>query len=150
MEDEQVRQLHDIVLKSPMLSALLHDWDKVALPDSWLVAGAIAQTVWNRRFGFPPAHGINDIDIVYFDASDLSEDAEAEHAVRVRTAFSISLEELSVRTRGRSGGRFTSRRSFDGSRSGQTLVSWGGLRPDEENRSCFRVRHKFKLLTKWA
>ncbi|NKK67658.1 hypothetical protein GFL88_29995 [Rhizobium leguminosarum bv. viciae] len=88
MEDERFRELHDIVLTSPMLSALLHNWDKVALPDSWLAAGAIAQTVWNHKFGFPPAHGINDIDIVYFDASDLSEDAEAEHAVRVRRAFS--------------------------------------------------------------
>lgn len=88
MEDEQFRQLQGIVLKSQMLSALLRNWEKVALPDSWLVAGAIAQTVWNHRFGFPPAHGINDIDIVYFDASDLSEDAEAEHAAGVRRAFS--------------------------------------------------------------
>ncbi|MDU0359802.1 nucleotidyltransferase family protein [Rhizobium sp. 25PS6] len=88
MEDEQFRQLQGIVLKSQMLSALLHNWEKVALPDSWLVAGAIAQTVWNHRFGFPPAHGINDIDIVYFDASDRSEETEAEHAARVRRAFS--------------------------------------------------------------
>ncbi len=210
MEGEQFRQLQGIVLKSPMLSALLHNWDKVALPDSWLAAGAIAQTLWNHTFGFPPTHGINDIDIVHFDASDLSDDAEAEHAVRVRRAFSdlpvwidvknearvhlwyegnsdirsnrirrplmpsphsrqrqrplafvhvmpawtfalplgfpISLEELSVRTRGRSGGRFTSRRSFDGSRSGQTLVSWVGLRADEENRSYFRVRHNSNYL----
>ncbi|NEH55546.1 hypothetical protein GR198_07265 [Rhizobium leguminosarum] len=88
MEDEQFRQLHGIVLKSPMLSALLQHWDEIAHPDSWLAAGAIAQTVWNHKFGFPPAHGINDIDIVYFDASDLSEDAEAERAARVRRAFS--------------------------------------------------------------
>jgi hypothetical protein len=88
MEDEQFRQLYGIILKSPLLSALLHNWDKVALPDSWLVAGAIAHTVWNQTFGFPLAHGINDIDIVYFDANDLSEDAEADHAARVRTTFS--------------------------------------------------------------
>ncbi|NEH47469.1 hypothetical protein GR210_01515 [Rhizobium leguminosarum] len=88
MEDEQFRQLYGIILKSPLLSTLLHNWDKVALPDSWLVAGAIAHTVWNQTFGFPLAHGINDIDIVYFDANDLSEDAETDHAARVRTTFS--------------------------------------------------------------
>ncbi|MBY3441771.1 nucleotidyltransferase family protein [Rhizobium laguerreae] len=88
MNDEQFRQLQGIVLKSQMLSALLHNWEKVALPDSLLVAGAIAQTVWNQTFGFPLAHGINDIDIVYFDSNDLSENAEAEHAARVRRAFS--------------------------------------------------------------
>ncbi|MBY5635920.1 nucleotidyltransferase family protein [Rhizobium leguminosarum] len=88
MEDEQFRQLQRVVLKSPLLSALLHNWDKVALPDSWLVAGAIAQTVWNHTFGFPLAHGINDIDIVYFDALDHSEDAEVEHSARVQRTFS--------------------------------------------------------------
>ncbi|MBY5472930.1 nucleotidyltransferase family protein [Rhizobium leguminosarum] len=88
MNDEQFRQLQGIVVKSPLLSALLHDWDKIALPGAWLVAGAIAQTVWNHTFGLPPAHGINDIDIVYYDANDLSEDGEAEHAARVRRAFS--------------------------------------------------------------
>lgn len=187
MNDKQFRHLQGIVLKSPLLSALLHDWDKIALPDAWLVAGAIAQTLWNQTFGFPPAHGINDIDIVYFDANDLSEDAEVEHSARVRRAFSdlpvwidvknearvhlwyegkfgypikpytsttdaiatfpttatavgvrpgsgslencalplafpISLAALCVQTSARSGGRFTSRRSVDGSKSGQALV----------------------------
>lgn len=91
MNDEQFRQLQGIVVKSPLLSALLHDWDKIALPGAWLVAGAIAQTVWNHTFGLPPAHGINDIDIVYYDANDLSEDGEAEHAARVRRPSPICL-----------------------------------------------------------
>ncbi|MGR9190472.1 nucleotidyltransferase family protein [Rhizobium leguminosarum] len=88
MNDEQFRQLQGMVPKSPLLSPVLHNWDKVALPGAWLVAGAIAQTVWNHTFGLPPAHGINDIDIVYYDANDLSEDGEAEHATRVRRTFS--------------------------------------------------------------
>ncbi len=86
--NEQFLRLQDAVLKSPLLPVLLDNWDEVALPDAWLVAGAIAQTVWNHEAGFPLAHGINDIDIVYFDANDLSEDAEAEHAARIRSAFS--------------------------------------------------------------
>lgn len=85
---EQFLRLQGVVLDSPLLPVLLENWDKVALPDAWLVAGAIAQTVWNHEAGFPLAHGINDIDIVYFDADDLSEDAEAEHAARIRSAFS--------------------------------------------------------------
>lgn len=86
--NEQFLRLQAVVLNSPWLSVLLDNWDKVALRDSWLVAGAIAQTVWNHQAGLPLAHGINDIDIVYFDANDLSEDAEAEHANRIRSAFS--------------------------------------------------------------
>lgn len=53
---------------------------KIPLPDSWLAAGAVTQTVWNHIFGFPPVYGIQDVDIVYFDADDLSEVSEAERS----------------------------------------------------------------------
>ncbi|WP_429806788.1 nucleotidyltransferase family protein [Ensifer sp. B1-9] len=79
--------LQTIVRKSSLLSPILGNWNRIALPDAWLVAGAIAQTVWNHAFGRPPAHGINDIDIVYLDGTDLSEDAEAAHATRIRNLF---------------------------------------------------------------
>jgi hypothetical protein len=59
----------------------------VGLPDAWLAAGCLAQTVWNRRFGLPPAHGVSDLDIVYFDATDLGPEAEARHEARLRDAF---------------------------------------------------------------
>ncbi|MEF0938925.1 nucleotidyltransferase family protein [Rhizobium sp. BR 362] len=88
MEDNQFQQLQAVINESQLLSPLLQRWREIALPDAWLVAGAIAQTVWNHAFGFALANGINDIDIVYFDASDLSEDAEAKHAARIRTTFS--------------------------------------------------------------
>jgi hypothetical protein len=87
MIDEPLLELQGIVSESPLLSPILSNWDRIALPDSWLAAGAIAQTVWNQAFGFPLAHGIIDIDIVYFDAADLSEDAEATHSARIREAF---------------------------------------------------------------
>ncbi len=88
MSDELHLELQTIVSESPLLSSVLSNWDEIALPDSWLVAGAIAQTVWNHVFGFPPAYGIQDVDIVYFDPDDLSEDSEAEHSARIRAAFS--------------------------------------------------------------
>ena len=75
------------VSESPLLRPFLEHWTQIDLPDCWLVAGAVAQTVWNRRFGRDPAHGIADIDLVYFDADDLSERAEAGHAARIRAAF---------------------------------------------------------------
>ncbi|WP_342630007.1 nucleotidyltransferase family protein [Nguyenibacter vanlangensis] len=85
--DAQRAQLRSIALESPLLSSILERWEQIVLPDAWLVGGAIAQTVWNRTFGFPPTYGINDVDIVYFDADNLSEDAEALHSARIRAAF---------------------------------------------------------------
>ena len=70
-----------------MLGPILEEWDRLGLPDCWLAAGAISQTVWNNRFHLPAAHGISDIDIVYFDRDDLSEESEAQHAARIRDQF---------------------------------------------------------------
>ena len=81
-------ELEGIVFKSTLLLPILRAWREIALPDCWLVAGAVAQTVWNHAFGLPLTHGINDVDIVYFDADDLSEESEANHTARVRDMFS--------------------------------------------------------------
>lgn len=88
MSDELHLELQAIVSKSPLLSSVLSNWDEIALPDTWLVAGAIVQTVWSHIFGFPPTYGIQDVDIVYFDPDDLSEASEAEHSARIRATFS--------------------------------------------------------------
>jgi hypothetical protein len=84
---DQLALLRNLALRSPVLSPLIDKWDDIALPNCWLVAGALAQTVWNNAFELPPAHGIADIDLVYFDADDLSEEAEATHSARVRQLF---------------------------------------------------------------
>ena len=78
----------EAVTASPLLAPVLGRWDGVNLPDAWLVAGALAQTVWNRAHGFPPETGIADIDLVYHDSADLSEAAEAQHAKRIEVLFS--------------------------------------------------------------
>ncbi|MEK4044541.1 nucleotidyltransferase family protein [Paenibacillus sp. FSL H8-0048] len=44
----------------------------------YIGAGCLAQTVWNELTGRAPEYGISDIDIVYFDAEDLSYAAEDE------------------------------------------------------------------------
>ena len=76
------------ILASPLLGPVLERWAEVRLPDGWLVAGAVAQTVWNAKSDLPPAHGIRDIDIVYFDENDLSAETEAAEEARIRSLFS--------------------------------------------------------------
>jgi hypothetical protein len=87
-QEGQVAHLHAIALRSPILATILDRWADISLPDCWLVAGALVQTVWNDAFHLPPTHGISDVDLVYFDADDLSEEAEARHSTRVRELFS--------------------------------------------------------------
>lgn len=70
------------VLRNPANAAILDRWDALRLPDGWLVAGCLFQTVWNLRSGNPPQEGIKDYDLFYFDAGDLS--ADGEQAVQSR------------------------------------------------------------------
>jgi hypothetical protein len=61
------RRLADIVELSPLLTAVLDAMPSFGLPDCYLAAGAVAQTVWNQAFDRPPSENIKDIDLVYFD-----------------------------------------------------------------------------------
>src|ERR1700679_3698917 len=87
IDAEDVAKLRRIVMSSPIIGPIMRRWSSVALPDCWLVAGGVVQTVWNDAFGFAPEDGIADIDLVYFDTGDLSEATEHAYETRVRQAF---------------------------------------------------------------
>ena len=93
--------LEQAVLGNPVLRPVLERWDEVGLPDGWLIAGAVAQAYWNFAHGLPPAHGIKDVDIAYFDASDLSEHAEAAHEARINAAFAECAVHFDVKNEAR-------------------------------------------------
>jgi uncharacterized protein len=78
----QAERFRGDVLANRNNRAILERWSDLALPDGWLVAGCLFQTVWNLQAGRPPESGIKDYDLFYFDASDLGE--AAERAVQAR------------------------------------------------------------------
>jgi hypothetical protein len=83
----QETQLRAALSRSPIVATIVGRWREVGLPDGWLVAGCVAQTVWNDASGLPAGHGISDVDLVYFDGDDLSQETEAAHAARIRALF---------------------------------------------------------------
>jgi uncharacterized protein len=70
------------VLRNRFNRAILASWNLLDLPDGWLVAGCLFQTVWNLQAGRAPEADIKDYDIFYFDPADLS--ARGEQAVQRR------------------------------------------------------------------
>lgn len=72
---------------SALLSPVLRRWVDIEFPNAWLAAGAVAQTVWNVAHRFPPEANIRDIDLIYFDADDLSIESEARNEARIRALF---------------------------------------------------------------
>ncbi|MDB5528750.1 MAG: nucleotidyltransferase family protein [Devosia sp.] len=74
--EQQRRALEDIVRAQPVLMSVLEGLRAMALPDAWLVSGAVYNMVWNHLTGRPALTGIKDVDLIYFDGSDLSYEAE--------------------------------------------------------------------------
>ncbi|MBI4923856.1 MAG: nucleotidyltransferase family protein [Devosia nanyangense] len=68
--------LIEIIGSEPLLMEVLRGLRDTALPDWLLVAGAIYNVVWNRLTDRPALTGVKDIDVFYFDDSDLSYEAE--------------------------------------------------------------------------
>jgi len=64
-----------LALKNPVNVAIIDELARLALPEAWLVAGCLAQTVWNVLTNRAVDHGISDYDAFYFDP-DTSWEAE--------------------------------------------------------------------------
>jgi uncharacterized protein len=64
--------LEAIIRAEPVLMEVLETTRALAIPDVWLVSGAIYNCVWNRLTDRPGLNGVNDLDIIYFDGDDLS------------------------------------------------------------------------------
>jgi len=87
-------RLEAILRETPGLMTVLETARTLALPDWMVFSGAVYQPVLNRLTGRAPDHGLNDYDLAYFDASDLSYAAEDLVIRRAAAAFSPSLSDL--------------------------------------------------------
>jgi hypothetical protein len=93
-ETELQERLTAILRATPPLMRVLAVARRLSLPD-WLVfSGAVYQPVLNHLTGRPLDYGIKDYDLAYFDASDLSYEAEDAVIHRVRTAFDEPLRSM--------------------------------------------------------
>lgn len=73
-----------IVTGDPERQAIIGAVEKLGLPDSWLAAGFVRNTVWDSLF--PPAkhYGLNDIDVVYWKGLDAYGLPEGDMARAIR------------------------------------------------------------------
>src|SRR5438270_13513032 len=93
-ESELRERLTAILHATSPLMRVLSVARHLCLPD-WLVfSGAVYQPVLNRLTGRPLDYGIKDYDLAYFDASDLSYEAEDAVIRRVNAAFAEPLRSI--------------------------------------------------------
>jgi hypothetical protein len=97
----QVNALEVIVRSNPVIRSLLDRLDDLRLPAWYVGAGAIAQTVWNHLHEFSATHGINDYDIVYFDAHDLTKASEDAIEATIAACIDVGTAKLDVTNQAR-------------------------------------------------
>lgn len=72
MTDSMERRLEALLAQNSVLTMVLDRLVGLGLPGYYVGAGIVTQTVWNLACGRDPTADVKDIDVVYFDASDLS------------------------------------------------------------------------------
>ena len=93
-ESEFRQRLTAILRATPPLMRVLTVARRLCLSDWLMFSGAVYQPVLNHLTGRPRNHGIKDYDLAYFDASDLSYEAEDAVIRRVRAAFDEPLRSM--------------------------------------------------------
>jgi hypothetical protein len=91
----------DVVRTSVLVTEVLNRAEWLALPDWYLTAGCLFQTVWNHLHDYEPGQGIVDYDLFYWDDSDLSWEAEDAVIGRVADVFTGVDATVQVRNQAR-------------------------------------------------
>lgn len=71
------------------------------LPQAYLVAGCLFQTIWNLNAARPVTENINDYDVFYFENSDLSYEAEDDVIKAAHELFADLPIKVEVRNQAR-------------------------------------------------
>jgi uncharacterized protein len=99
--DEQVENFRAALASNRTLMQVLNRAAGLDLAGWYLMAGCLYQTVWNVVTGQPPEAGILDYDLGYFDASDLSWEAEDEVIEAGRKVFGGIATPVQIRNQAR-------------------------------------------------
>src|SRR5689334_15019841 len=99
--DEQLVALKSALSRNSVLLEVLNRAAGLELPDWYVTAGCLLQTVWNVVTNRPATSGIKDYDVFYFDRGDLSWTAEDRVIEAARHVFADLPAEVEVRNEAR-------------------------------------------------
>lgn len=76
--NEQIETALEILEKNDDLMNILNYVSSLELPNYYIAAGSVFQTIWNYYDNKPLNSGIKDIDIIYYDSNNLSRENDQE------------------------------------------------------------------------
>lgn len=68
----------DVIQQDPWMMEILRTVQSLNLPDWWIGAGFVRGKVWDTLHGFTHKTLIPDIDVIYFDPTNLTQEKEEE------------------------------------------------------------------------
>ncbi|KAF2481262.1 hypothetical protein BDY17DRAFT_325967 [Neohortaea acidophila] len=97
----QIPLVREVLSTNPTLLAVLTRAATLNLPHWYLAGGALSQTIWNHVSRLPPQTGIRDYDLVYYDDSNLSYEAEDSAIQAGKRLFADIDVEVEIRNQAR-------------------------------------------------
>jgi hypothetical protein len=83
----QIQTLQTILQQNKLIQQIFDRANQIRMPQWYLGAGCIAQTVWNYLSGQELTAHISDLDLVYFDVQDRSYEEEHRHIHHIEELF---------------------------------------------------------------
>lgn len=91
----------DGLMANPVNAELLRRLPSLGLGECFLTASCLFQATWNRMSGHPASWGVKDYDVFYFEANDLSWEAEDVVIRRARTLLADLRVNVEVKNQAR-------------------------------------------------
>jgi uncharacterized protein len=97
----QRSKLIEIIINNSIFDELLNKLENLTIPKYYIGAGCVAQTIWNYLSDFPLLHGINDIDIAFFDNENITIEYENKIIDKIKSEFSNLKTKLDIKNQAR-------------------------------------------------
>lgn len=96
--NEQLEKFIEIIEKNKELMEMLDYISSLSLPNFYIAAGSVFQTIWNYYDDKDLNSGIKDIDIIYYNPDDLSLEKDLEYYNKIKVYAPFGLSDIFTKT----------------------------------------------------
>ncbi|HET7099289.1 MAG TPA: nucleotidyltransferase family protein [Patescibacteria group bacterium] len=88
------KDIIDLIKSDKWMMEILEATKSLNLPDWWIGAGFVRGKVWDTLHGYSSRTPLTDIDVIYFDKNDFSEDEAIGESTRQEIVYEDKLNKL--------------------------------------------------------
>lgn len=85
MKVENEQHIIQLVTEDKWMMDILESAKRLKLPDWWVCAGFVRSKIWDVLHGYSERTPLPDVDVIYFDKSNIDEDEEKKLEEKLRT-----------------------------------------------------------------